>query len=161
MTVLYSERDLSSITEAMAALEAEAEAIMDMVGRRSEQQNQARQQQVNVPLLYLHIHLSCTLQILTALQSVMMTELYWLVMIILYLSSKKYWTGKCRDIFITPTNIWCQTHNAYSDCTLSVNIDRIPAAAVPPRTSQLSRHKRDNRPTTHPQLMPTPTLQWM
>lgn len=29
----------------MAALEAEAEAIMDMVGRRSEQQNQARQQQ--------------------------------------------------------------------------------------------------------------------
>ena len=42
---LFTERDLSSITEAMAALEAEAEAIMDMVGRRSEQQNQARQQQ--------------------------------------------------------------------------------------------------------------------
>lgn len=60
----------------MAALEAEAEAIMDMVGRRSEQQNQARQQQVYVPLLYLHIHLSCTLQILTARQSVMMIELY-------------------------------------------------------------------------------------
>lgn len=76
----------------MAALEAEAEAIMDMVGRRSEQQNQARQQQVYVPLLYLHIHLSCTLQIWTALQSVMMIELYWLVMIISYLSSKKYWT---------------------------------------------------------------------
>lgn len=76
----------------MAALEAEAEAIMDMVGRRSEQQNQARQQQVYVPLLYLHIHLSCTLQILTALQSVMMIELYWLVMMISYLSSKKYWT---------------------------------------------------------------------
>ncbi|XP_078340185.1 E3 ubiquitin-protein ligase HUWE1-like isoform X5 [Crassostrea virginica] len=44
-TARRGERDLSSITEAMAALEAEAEAIMDMVGRRSEQQNQARQQQ--------------------------------------------------------------------------------------------------------------------
>ncbi|XP_048739045.2 E3 ubiquitin-protein ligase HUWE1-like isoform X5 [Ostrea edulis] len=44
-TARRGERDLSSITEAMAALEAEAEAIMEMVGRRSEQQNQARQQQ--------------------------------------------------------------------------------------------------------------------
>ncbi|KAK3102129.1 hypothetical protein FSP39_009035 [Pinctada imbricata] len=38
-----ADRDLSSITEAMAALEAEAEAIIDMVGQRAQHNHQLRQ----------------------------------------------------------------------------------------------------------------------
>ena len=38
-------RDFSNISEAMAMLEAEAEAIMDIVGRRERQEAEARLQQ--------------------------------------------------------------------------------------------------------------------